>query len=104
MYHIVDNVSGIFVRGRLTGFDTTPLVHGHIHQNCSRPHTFQHIACDEFGRLCPGHEDSTYNQVVRLHQLPDHIVAGYHSVHVLGHHVVQVTNTVDVQIGDRYVG
>ena len=49
--------------GRLGGLKTAALIDGHIHQNRTLFHAFQHGAGDKFRRAGAGNEDSADNYI-----------------------------------------
>src|SRR5690606_14158383 len=58
-----DGVDGILVSGGAAGFETAPLVDGHVHQYRTGFHQGQHVPGHQFGRCCPGDQHGPDNQV-----------------------------------------
>ena len=52
------------MRSRFTGFDTSALVYGYIHQHGSWPHGFEHVRGDKLWRLGTGYKHRAHDQVV----------------------------------------
>jgi hypothetical protein len=103
MNHVVDDEGWIFMGRGPAGFDTSTLIDGDIYQDGAGSHQFQHVAGDQFGRLCTGNKHAANNKVRIFHHLADGVFVRHHGMNILRHHVVEVAQPVDVHIDDRNI-
>ena len=88
----------------MDGLDAATLVHRHVHDNRAGTHELQVFLGDEVRGLGARDEHRADDQVRVLDLLPDGVPGGEQAAHVGRHHVVQVTEPVEVDVHDGHPG
>ena len=96
--HAVNHVNGIAVGSGLGGFETASLVDGHVHQDRTRLHGFEHFSSDQSGCLGSGHQHRADDNVGCLDQFPERCRTRIQKKAIGRHHIAQVTQPIQIHV------
>src|SRR6516165_9771142 len=104
MYNVINYISGLTVCGGSRRFDASALVDCHIDNHSAGWHPFQVFVPDQPGSARAWNQHGS-NQKVRMIETIENIMAiAEQRGHVARHDIVQIAQTVEIDVQNRNVG